>query len=128
MSTEEKYGPQTEQVEALIIKIRSLTDEQRDALHETSREWDTIIARWKWDADYHVALRLSSCRTQDLMLDEAWETIPDMEWDEIWIAVWALVIRDQIGDEFTQKHYDLLTTPWRTTIGSIHPDDADLNI
>ena len=44
MKTELKYGPQTEQVEALIIKIRSLTDEQRDAL---TVEWDMdeVVAR-----------------------------------------------------------------------------------
>jgi hypothetical protein len=41
-------------------------------------------------------------------------------------AAWAIVAHDLIGDKFTQEHYDLLTTPWRTTIGALHPDDADL--
>jgi len=42
-------------------------------------------------------------------------------------AAWGLVIRDRIGhDGFTQEYYDILTGPWRKTIGRIHPDDADL--
>ena len=35
-------------------------------------------------------------------------------------AAWALVVHDLISVE----HYDTLTLPWRTTIGTIHPDDA----
>lgn len=44
--------------------------------------------------------------------------------DAVWDAAWALLVRDLIGDTFTQAHYDTLTKPWRTTIGPIHPDDA----
>lgn len=47
--------------------------------------------------------------------------------DAAWDAAGALVIRDLIGQHgFTQAHYDLLTVPWRRTIGPIHPDDPDL--
>ena len=114
MKTELKYGPQTEQVEALIIKIRSLTDEQRDAL--------TV----EWDMDEVVA-REEIFRAAEAIIDVGgWDDIQDAQRDDVWDAVWALVIRDQIGDEDAQEDYDLLTTPWRTTIGSIHPDDADL--
>jgi len=41
-------------------------------------------------------------------------------------AAGALVIRDLIGQhDFTQEHYDELTSLWRTTIGPLHPEDAD---
>ncbi|MCT1689890.1 hypothetical protein M3B11_02765 [Brevibacterium sp. p3-SID960] len=47
--------------------------------------------------------------------------------DAAWAAAGALVMRDLIGQRnFTQEHYDLLTRPWRTVIGPIHPDDKEL--
>ena len=53
-------------------------------------------------------------------------------WDAAWDAACAaardaaraLVVRDQVGDTFTQAHYDTLTRPWATVIGPVHPDDA----
>jgi len=41
-------------------------------------------------------------------------------------TVQAILIRDHIGDKFTQEHYDVLSAPWRTIIGPIHADDQDL--
>ena len=42
-------------------------------------------------------------------------------------AAGVLAVRDLIGRHgFTQEHYDLLTGPWRTVIGPIHPDDAEV--
>jgi hypothetical protein len=39
----------------------------------------------------------------------------------------ALAVRDLIGEHgFTQAHYDTLTGPWRTVIGPVHPDDAEV--
>ena len=52
----------------------------------------------------------------------AWDAARDA--GAAWDAAWALVVRDLIGDTFTQAHYDTLTMPWRTVIGPIHPDDA----
>jgi hypothetical protein len=35
-----------------------------------------------------------------------------------------LAVRDLIGQHgFTQAHYNLLTEPWATVIGPVHPDD-----
>jgi len=42
-------------------------------------------------------------------------------------AAGALAVRDLIGQHgFSQEHYDELTRLWRTTVGPLHPDDADL--
>jgi hypothetical protein len=42
-------------------------------------------------------------------------------------VAWALVMRDLIGQHgFTQVYYDVLTGPWRTVIGPVHPDDAEV--
>jgi len=40
----------------------------------------------------------------------------------------ALCVRDLIGQHgFTQTHYDTLTRPWASTIGPVHPDDAEVS-
>lgn len=52
-------------------------------------------------------------------LDAAW----DAAWDAARDAARALVVHDLIGDRFTQAHYDLLTRPWASVIGPVHPDD-----
>jgi hypothetical protein len=33
------------------------------------------------------------------------------------------VVRDLIGAQFTQAHYDALTGPWAAVVGKAHPDD-----
>jgi hypothetical protein len=43
------------------------------------------------------------------------------------VAAGALAVRDLIGKHgFTQAHYDTLIGPWRTVIGPVHPDDAEV--
>lgn len=59
--------------------------------------------------------------------DTAWVAIRGTSRVAAVDAARALVVRDLIGQHgFTQEHYDLLTRPWRTAIGPIHPDDEDL--
>ena len=92
-----KYRPQTPEVEALIIRASSLTDDE-------ARE---LVAAWyaTWYDPRLAALYVA--------LHAAWD------------AVCALVVRDLIStDGFTQEHYDLLTGPWAQAIGPVHPDDV----
>lgn len=48
-------------------------------------------------------------------------------WVAGWDAVRALTCRHLIGehDGWTQDIYDHLTRPWRLTVGTLHPDDAE---
>ncbi len=39
----------------------------------------------------------------------------------------GLVVRDLIGSDFTQEHYDYLTGPWRRNVGPVHPGDRPLD-
>lgn len=48
-------------------------------------------------------------------------------------AILALMLRDKIGRKyasgkvwFTREMYDILTRPWRVTMGPLHPKDKDL--
>ena len=128
MKTDQRYGPQTEQVVELLLAIRSLTDDERDALNQ-SRERESNAA---WDASNALSgvLRDAPVLVRDAVKVELWKAwnvgLRGEAWEEVRNAVWALVLRDQIGDEFTQDHYDLLTTTWRRVVGSIHPDDKEI--
>jgi hypothetical protein len=54
--------------------------------------------------------------------DSAWDSAQDAALDAAWDAARALVVRDLIG-QYAQDHYDLLTRPWASVIGPVHPDD-----
>ena len=139
------YGPQTSEIEKLIEVIRGLTDEQIndlssivawDAYYQAARDaawhaaWCATLdevryaardatrdATWgaAWDATRYAAWHAAWCATRDAARYAAWD------------AVEALLVRDLITDDgFTQEHYELLTWPWRTVIGPIHPDDEEV--
>lgn len=90
------FGPQWQPIVVLVRRAAILTSAEAKAL----------------DAAWAAAL--------DAALDAARAAARAAAWD----AARALVVRDQVGDTFTQAHYDTLTRPWATVIGPVHPDDA----
>ena len=128
MTTEQRYGPQ---VEALLVAIERLTTDQQSALYKARDETRMSIWYAAWNNLYgameHKVALDEARREVAATARHALRHIHRLECDvAVLDTLWALIARDQIGDEFTQEDYDLLTTPWRTTIGSIHPDDANL--
>ena len=114
------YGPQHEQIVALIERTRVLTAEEVTALG-VGRD-DAWYAAWY--AARGAALDADRRAAWDATLDTAWYAA----WGAARGAACALVVRDLIGQRgFTQEQYDLLTGAWRTVIGPIHPDDTDLS-
>ena len=100
-------GPQGVQVAALIERCATLTADDVRRLDATrDAAWDA------WDATRaaRVAAR-----------DAAWGAALD--------ATAGLMCRDLIGQYpgWDQDAYNLLTGPWRRTIGPIHPDDAPMS-
>ena len=55
-------------------------------------------------------------------LADATGGLGDAAGDAAWDAAWALLVRDLISP----RQYDTLTRTWRTVIGPVHPDDADI--
>ena len=122
-------GPQGVQVAALIARCGTLTADEvsrlnaargtargvatRDATRGIARGTARVAA---WDAALYAA-------TPDAARDTAWDAARDVALG----AAWALLLRDLIGQHpgWDQDAYDLLTGPWRQTIGPIHPDDGD---
>ena len=91
------FGPQGKEVVALIERAKKLSAEDVKKLSAAY-----------WAAD--------------------WAAYSAAYWAAYSAAYWAagsalaLVVRDKI----TAAQYDILTIPWRTAIGPIHPDDAPI--
>jgi hypothetical protein len=104
------FGPSWETVVNLVHQAATLTAEQLDGLAAArDAAWDAAGAAAgaaAWDAARAATIGAAAgaaaraAATRDLI--------------------------DQYG--FTQEHYDLLTRPWRTVVGPLHPDDADLRV
>jgi hypothetical protein len=120
-------GPQGRHVAAFIDQAEAVTTTDWDTARGIS--WDAAFYA-AWDAARDAAAARAA--TRDAAQVAAWDAArgaaaaPVAAWHAARVAV-ALVVRDLIGTSgFTQDHYDTLTRPWRTTIGPVHPDDANL--
>lgn len=122
----EALGPQGEHVAALLSSIPGITGTTAarvalarsavlDAAWDVSREAALDAA---WDASREAALGAA----RDAAWDASRKASRNATLDAAREAVWALLVRDLI----TTEQYDALTRPWRTAIGSIHPDDPAL--
>ena len=126
-------GPQGVQVAALIARCGTLTADEvsrlnaargtargvatRDATRGIARGIARVAA---WDATLYAA-------TPGAARDAAWDAARCATRDAAGDAAGALVSRDLIGQHpgWDQDTYDLLTGPWRSVIGPVHPDDGD---
>ena len=113
------FGPQGEQVAALIECCRTLSAAELDRLYTA---WnDARDAAWYAARD--AAWLAAWLAARDAARDAAWLAARDAAWDAARDAAAGLMCRDLIG----QYAYNLLTGPWRRTIGPIHPDDAPMS-
>ena len=119
-------GPQGADVVALIARARALTG---DDVKRLGTAWDAAWdAAWRAarDAAWVAALDAARSAAQDAALDAARSAAGGAARDAAWDAALALVSRDLIGHRpgWDQAVYDLLTGPWRSVIGPVHPDDT----
>lgn len=122
------FGPQWESIITLIHRAAVLSSDEIKILEISNVDW---IENEAWDANVDwtaIAARSSTSRVCAAVTWEAtWEAtranLESATAAAAATAAGALAIRDFIGDRFTQAHYDLLTKPWRTVIGKVHPDD-----
>ena len=113
----ERYGPQTAEIEALLERIRNLTDDEaqefwvaRYAARYAARAavWAALGAAW-----------YAAMASEDAARYAAWNAVPVTVWAAARDAVVALAVRDLIGQHgFTQEHYDILVGPWESVIGT----------
>ena len=112
-----KYGTNTQEIESLIGKVKTLTPEQAEAL---GAAWDeTWDATWDARGAARVAA-LDAARGAALgaTWDATWDAL-DATWDAldaardpasaVYDALLALVVKDLISPE----EFDVLYRPWR---------------
>ena len=145
------YGPQTPQIEALLVRVGGLSRDEitrlvagrgarqaatRDAVGEAA--WYAARAAWAANRDAAETAVWYAARGADWATawaapqSAAWAANRDAAETAAWLAAWAtawdaavaLVVRDLIGQHgFTQEHYDTLVAPWAEVVGKAHPDD-----
>ena len=104
------FGPQWQPIVVLVRRAAILTSAETKARDAA------------WDAACAAARDAARDAVVDHLRTRA--ATRAATWDAARAATRALVVRDQVGDTFTQAHYDTLTRPWATVIGPVHPDDA----
>lgn len=117
----EALGPQGEHVAALIDRASRLIIGELDDLDAT---W--VIVRYAASSAASSAKRFAKRSAAYATADDAaYDAAYDVSSAARWVvsdATLGLVVRDLISTD----HYDTLTRPWRTVVGSIHPDDEPL--
>ena len=126
------FGPQWQPIVVLVRRAAILTSAEAKALDAARTAARTAALA----AALTAARAAARTAALDAALDAAWDAARAAALDDAWDAARAaardaaldaaraLVVRDQVGDTFTQAHYDTLTRPWATVIGPVHPDDA----
>ena len=109
------FGPQWQPIVVLVRRAAILTSAEAKALDAARTAARTAAL----DAALDAARAATRAATR-----AAWDAARAAARDAALDAARALVVRDQVGDTFTQAHYDTLTRPWATVIGPVHPDDA----
>jgi len=103
-----KYGPNTAAVQAIIDRIPTLTQEQKDELNQEWDEIDTTMAcAYYWEA-------WSKVRDQDYDgWEEAFETVND-ELPAAGDAIAATALKGMISEDA----YESLMAIWQQVVGS----------
>ena len=119
------FGPQWQPIVVLVRRAAILTSAEAkalDAARTAALDAALDAARDAARAATRAATRAAWDATRAAW--DAWDAARAAARDAALDAARALVVRDQVGDTFTQAHYDTLTRPWATVIGPVHPDDA----
>jgi hypothetical protein len=123
------FGLQWAAIVALVRRASVLT---ADEVQRLGAAWDAVWGAARaaaWDAVWDAAGAAGDAAwaAAGAAGDAAWAAAWAAGWDAAEAAAWALAVRDLIGEHgFTQAHYDTFTGPWRTVIGPVHPNDAEV--
>ncbi len=120
----EIFGPQWPEIIALIRRAAGFTADDVNELNAAGDAFTAALA-----AAWTVANYVPRPAARHAARDAFGAVAGDGPRVAAGAAALALVVRDLIGQhDFTQEHYDELTRLWRTTIGPLHPEDADLGM
>jgi hypothetical protein len=121
------FGPNGEAIVKIIEAFDKLTPVQRAALRDAyyARSFEFNRA---WSVAYldglsrRVGLGAARYALRDRLFNrDGWY----VDYTAYGAAL-AVLLRDRIGDEFTQANYNALTMPWAKVMGEAHPADKTL--
>ena len=118
------FGPQWSPIVDLVRSAAALTYEQAESLN--AAEGAALNAAWAAaeGAAREAAREAARIAALNAIRSAAWNAAGAAPGAAPVDAAQALVIRDLIGQHgFTQDQYNLLTGPWASVIGPVHPDD-----
>ena len=122
------FGPQWGSIVALVQRCHTLTP---DEVQKLAAAWAASrAAAWAAARDAAWAAAGDRAAAGAAAWVAAWAAASNRAaagaaaWVAAGVAARAAATRDLIGQHgYTQAHYDLLTRPWATVIGPVHPDD-----
>lgn len=128
------WGPQTEDLQRLLLAVRSLTQEQMRGLADALDPswflaWDQACAAAKVDgldeavdATWYAAFAATDACAREAHLDSGASAKVTRA---VGSATTALLARHLVRDDVdvSTEAYEQLTTPWRTVVGPLHPKD-----
>ena len=100
----EKYGPNTEAVEALIEKVKTITPEQAKALEQVCDVSD--------DTSFQIAIRAIHDTCRSIPDEEKWRCCRDGANGVILDAVVGLIVKDLIFED----DFNTLYGPWASVM------------
>ena len=125
-------------LEYLLAQGQELTEKQALALSENSRipSLDSSVSHipnYAWGQAQQRAMQLlGETRYAELELKwvSKWPDFSRYSNDDVWDTAWNILANTMLAlalrGDLTQKDYDVLTLPWRGTIGRVHPGDLEV--
>lgn len=121
------FGPQWKHIVALVRRAAIITSGEVRRLKAAAGVAWYAAGSAAWEAERVKPLYAAWNAARYAARVAAWDAPEFAARDVAGEAAGALAVRDLIGKhEFTQQHYDHVTSAWRTVIGPIHPDDAPM--
>jgi len=106
-----KYGPQTQQIEELVEKLKGVTPEQAERLNDA---WYDALNDARNDARKAARVTLlDGSLAWNAVRDAVQDAAHHFAWGAAWDAALALLVQDKISTE----HFDTLYGPWKSVMG-----------
>ena len=100
-----RYGPNTEAVEALIEKIKTITPEQVEAVLDAT-----------WETGWNAALDAARNAALDVAWTATWAAARNAALDAAYDAAREPVLVLVVKDLITPEQFDLLYGPWASVM------------
>jgi hypothetical protein len=137
--SDQKYGPQTAEIKALIEQVKTVTPEQAEALSNVVRSEESWDAAWDtlWDARREDAWNDAWDSMRETIWNALWDAmratvwsaalvaVREALWDEVWEEalemVWVVIAHDAllallVRDLITPDQFDALYVPWSSVM------------